>query len=130
MAKMYDKCSAIYYLGFGVFYSTQMDDGGINVSDCSISKVLPPLSQGLVLPPPSGYKGDINKYYLHNGFNQAEESFLLTTNWTIEYALLNAYRNNHREEVKTQINNKDYISYIALALSILAVFIAFFRKRP
>ncbi|KAA3439413.1 hypothetical protein [Rufibacter hautae] len=56
------------------------------------------------------------------------QPFLLK-NWINEYALLNAYRNNHREEEEPQSSKSDYLSYLAVALSLVAVLVAFYRKQ-
>ncbi|WP_210463708.1 hypothetical protein [Rufibacter roseolus] len=54
---------------------------------------------------------------------------LLLKNWINEYALLNAYRNSHQKVEEPQFSKSDYLSYLAVALLMVAVLVAFFRKQ-
>ncbi|MFC6997598.1 hypothetical protein [Rufibacter roseus] len=107
-------------------------------SSCGMSRDLSSLYPGVIppdLPPPplpssnekdkKRYKDYQNEYII----DLQNRKIQLVKNWINEYALLNAYRNNHLSSEPAEPDNKNYLSYLALALSIIAVFIAFFRKQ-
>lgn len=118
-------CWVEFEPGLGVFYGELNKEGIIEVSECSISRNLSFLSgayPSLELESAIGKPVDLEK-------EELKRQSLLLKNWILEYALLNAYRNSHPKQPQPQTPNKDYLSYLAVALSIIAVLAVFVRKQ-
>ncbi|WP_207435572.1 hypothetical protein [Sabulibacter ruber] len=118
-------CSMKPSAGLGIFYAQLNKDGTLDISECSISRNLNFLSKNdprIVVESTIGKPVDLDEV-------KAARQPLLLKNWMNEYILLNAYRNNHLKAEEPQTNNPDYLSYLAVALSLMAVLVAFFRKQ-
>lgn len=112
-------------VGLGIFYAQLNKDGTLDISECSISRNLNFLSKNdprIVVESTIGKPVDLDEV-------KAARQPLLLKNWMNEYALLNAYRNNHQKEEEPQTTNSDYLSYLAVALSLVAILMAFFKKQ-
>ncbi len=117
-----NSCWIRFDLGIGIFYADLDKNGTLNVSECSISRNLDFLSteKPLVLKNAMGKPAKEEE--------ELKRRTLLLKNWMNEYALLNAYRNSHQKVEEPQTSKSDYLSYLAVALSVVAVLVAFFRK--
>ncbi|ALI98203.1 hypothetical protein [Rufibacter tibetensis] len=127
--RMNSSCISLPKEGLAIIYARYENDSTIEIPSCGITRSIN-----------NFYTCSIPNHSLLDGkldFNtvdlvdkgEASSAPLLLKNWMIEYALLNAYRNNHRKVEEPQASGPYYLSYLAVALSIVAILVAFFRKQ-
>lgn len=122
-------CSSTPNEGIWILYGGFKNNEIIfHIAECGISRSLNDLSIVPPVPAPLHLidSDEIENYYKEQ---QHERLPILLKNWINEYALLNAYRNSVQQEKLVKSNSKDYLSYIAIGVSILALGIALFKKK-
>ncbi|WP_139361990.1 hypothetical protein [Hymenobacter sp. CRA2] len=120
-------CGLTVTPGLWIFYAGLNDEGYIMPLDlCSLSGSL--TEPGFILiPPPPGVKPDSadQEAYIEEQLRQQLPLYL--KNWLNEYALLNAYRNEHFPN--TQSSSASTLpAYAALGLSMLALALVLRRQ--
>ncbi|MFC0606527.1 hypothetical protein ACFFGQ_02245 [Rufibacter quisquiliarum] len=122
-------CPSLPKEGLSIIYAIYEDDGTIEIPSCGITRSIDKFPTSQI--PPFLFSDETPETEIRASPDRgiATSAPLLLKNWMLEYALLNAYRNSHPKQPQPQTPNKDYLSYLAVALSIIAVLAVFFRKQ-
>ncbi|MGV3540369.1 MAG: hypothetical protein ACO1OQ_11190 [Rufibacter sp.] len=120
-------CVSIPNEGLAVIYAKYEDDSTIDIPPCGISRSIENFYTSQIPFFEIPHEKLTTERLPDRG--EGNSAPLLLKNWMLEYALLNAYRNNHQKQPQLQEVSKVYLSYLALALSMVAVLVAFFRKQ-
>ncbi|GAA4314496.1 hypothetical protein GCM10023183_34710 [Nibribacter koreensis] len=117
-------CLIIPNEGFWIIYANSVEGKLIEISLCGISRELTGLTTStppLVLEKASNASIDYEEY-------QNLHQITLVKNWVNEYALLTAYRNRQQKKVQP-VSSKDYLAYLAIGLSAMAIVLSVVSMR-
>lgn len=123
-------CSQSAGEGIWIVYTSVLPDGLIDLELCSLTRSItdPYLFTPPPLPPP---ELGINYDSLMDEVNdhRQEELGVFLKNWSAEYAMLVAYRNNSAKSIAEQEDKSGYLTYIAVGLALIALIVALLRKK-
>lgn len=123
-------CSQSAGEGIWIVYTSVLPNGRIDLELCSLTRNItnPYLFTPPPPPPPElgiNYDSLMGKVDDH----RQEELGVFLRNWSAEYAMLVAYRNNNANSIAEQEDKSSYLTYIAVALALIALTVALLRKK-